>query len=116
MTTRPKAQWTLALSSSPQASPGARPTILNYDTYIYASITCALGLGIVWNPRCMIPRFPWSYTSMYRTIEMLCLIDLGRSRVISDHSRDIGNLIILNIWNIGVCRKGKEFGDRAGKG
>ena len=31
---------------------------------------------------------------------MLCLIDLGRSRVISGHSRDIGYLIILSIWNI----------------
>ena len=28
-------------------------------TPIYVSIICALGLGIVWNPSCMIPRFPW---------------------------------------------------------
>ena len=55
---RPKAQFTLALSSRRKASPGAHPTILNYDTYIYVSITCALGLGIVWNPSCMISRFP----------------------------------------------------------
>ena len=88
---------------------------LNYDTYIYASITCALGLEIVWNPRCMIPRFPWSYTSMYRTIEMLCLIELGRSRVISGHSRDIGLLVNSNIWNIELGKKGKEFGDRVGR-
>ena len=80
---RPKAHLTLALSSRLKASPGAHPTILNYDTYIYASITCALGLGIVWDPSCMIPRIPWSYTSMYRTIEMLCLIVLDRSRVTS---------------------------------
>ena len=24
----------------------------------YVSITCGLGLEIVWNPSCMIPRFP----------------------------------------------------------
>ena len=24
----------------------------------YVSITCALDLGIIWNPNCMIPRFP----------------------------------------------------------
>jgi len=30
-----------------------------FITPIYVSITCALGLGIVWNSSCMIPRFPW---------------------------------------------------------
>ena len=44
---------------------------------------------------------------MYRTIEMLCLIDPGRSGVISGHSRDIGCLYILYIWNIGLCRERK---------
>jgi len=29
-----------------------------FMTTIYVSITCALGLGIVWNSSCMIPRFP----------------------------------------------------------
>ena len=24
----------------------------------YVSITCALDLGIIWNPSCIIPRFP----------------------------------------------------------
>ena len=24
----------------------------------YVSITCALDLGIIWNPSCMIPKFP----------------------------------------------------------
>jgi len=33
---------------------------------------------------------------------MLCLIELGRRRVISGHSRDIGYLVILSIWNIGI--------------
>ena len=33
---------------------------------------------------------------------MLCLIQLGRRRVISGHSRDIGYLVILSIWNIGI--------------
>ena len=43
---------------------------------------------------------------------MLCLIELGRRRVISGHSRDIGYLVILNIWNIGICwiRKNLETG------
>ena len=53
---------------------------------------------------------------MKRTIEMLCLIELGRRRVISGHSRDIGYLVILNIWNTELGKKGKEFVDRAGKG
>ena len=47
---------------------------------------------------------------------MLCLIELGRRRVISGHSRDIGYLVILNIWNIELGKKGKEFGDRVRKG
>ena len=47
---------------------------------------------------------------------MLCLIELGRRRVISGHSRDIGLLVNSNIWNIELGKKGKEFGDRAGKG
>ena len=46
---------------------------------------------------------------------MLCLIELGRSQVMSGHSRDIGYLVILNIWNIELGKKEKEFGDRAGK-
>ena len=32
---RPKAHLTLVLSSRLKASPGAHPTISNYDTYIY---------------------------------------------------------------------------------
>ena len=55
---RPKAKFTPVLSSRRKASPGAHPFISNYDTYIYVAITCALGLGIYWNPSCMIPRFP----------------------------------------------------------
>ena len=39
---------------------------------------------------------------MNRTRDKLCLLDPGRSRVISGHSRDIGHLIIVNIWNIGI--------------
>ena len=47
---------------------------------------------------------------------MLGLIELGRIRVISGHSRDIGHLVKLNIWNVELDKKGKEFGDRAGRG
>ena len=47
-------------------------------------------LGIVWNLSCMIPRLPGPYTSLCRSVALLCLIGLGRSRVISYHSRDIG--------------------------
>ena len=46
---------------------------------------------------------------------MLCLIELDKRRVISGHSRDIGYLVILNIWNIELGKKEKELGDRAGK-
>ena len=35
--------------------------------------------------------------------------------MISGHSRDVGYLIIVNIWNIGICRKGKEFGRPGGE-
>ena len=45
---------------------------------------------------------------------MLCLIELGRRRVILGHSRDIGYLVILNIWNIELGKKGKEL--EAGQG
>ena len=37
---RPKAQLTLVLSSSPKASSGACPTISNYDTYICIYYLC----------------------------------------------------------------------------
>ena len=47
---------------------------------------------------------------------MLGLIELGRSRVISGHSRDIGHLVNLNLWNVELGKKGKEVGDRAGRG
>ena len=47
---------------------------------------------------------------------MLCLIELGRRRVISGHSRDIGYLVILSIWNIGIGwirkRKWRPGGER----
>ena len=53
---------------------------------------------------------------MNRTIDTLCLLDLGRSRVISGHSRDIGYLVILSIWNIGIGwrrkRKWRPGGER----
>ena len=53
---------------------------------------------------------------MNRTRDKLCLLDPGRSRVISGHSRDIGCIVILSIWNIGIgWKKGKENGDQAGK-
>ena len=47
---------------------------------------------------------------------MLCLIELGRRRVISGHSRDIGHLVNLDIWNVELGKKGKEFGNREGRG
>ena len=47
---------------------------------------------------------------------MLCLIELGRRRVISGHSRDIGYLVILSIWNDGIGwrkkRKWRPGGER----
>ena len=47
---------------------------------------------------------------------MLCLIELGRRRVISGHSRDIGYLVILSIWNIRIGwrrkRKWRPGGER----
>ena len=53
---------------------------------------------------------------MCRSIALLCLIGLGRSRVISGHSRDIGHLVTLNLRNVELDKKGKEVGDRAGRG
>ena len=47
---------------------------------------------------------------------MLCLIELGRRRVILGHSRDIRYLVILSIWNIGIGwrrkRKWRPGGER----
>ena len=53
--------------------------------------------GIVWNLSCMISRLSWSYTSMCMAIVLLRLIDFGRSRVISCHSRAIGQKS-SNFW------------------
>ena len=52
-----KAQLTPVLSSRLKASP-VHILLFQLITPIYVSITCALGLGIDWNPSCMIPRFP----------------------------------------------------------
>ena len=48
-------------------------------------------LGVDLKPSCMI-RISLSRTSMYRAIEMLCLISIDRSQVTACHSRDIGCL------------------------
>ena len=40
-----------------QGKPGACPIISNYDTYIYLYYL-RIKLKIVWNPSCMIIRFP----------------------------------------------------------
>src|SRR6185437_13939936 len=42
----------------PEGKPRCMPYYFKFMTPIYVSITCALGLGIVWNSSCMIPRFP----------------------------------------------------------
>ena len=39
-----------------QGKPRCTSHYLKIMTPIYVSIICALGLGIVWNPSCMIPR------------------------------------------------------------
>ena len=53
---------------------------------------------------------------MYRTIEVMCLMVPGRRRVLSCHSRDIGYLVILSIWIIGIGwrrkRKWRPAGER----
>ena len=42
----------------PEGKPRCMSYYFKFMTPIYVSITCALGLGIVWNSSCMIPRFP----------------------------------------------------------
>ena len=42
----------------PEGKPRCMPYYFKFMTPIYIFITCALGLGIFWNPSCMIPRFP----------------------------------------------------------
>ena len=42
----------------PPGKPRCMPYYFKFMTSIYLSITCALGLGIVWNSSCMISRFP----------------------------------------------------------
>ena len=46
---------------------------------------------------------------MYRTIEMLYLIDPGRSRVISGHSRDIGCLYIFVYMEYWIMQERKRI-------
>ena len=41
----------------PEGKPRGMPYYFKFMTPIYIFITCALGLGIFWNPSCMIPRF-----------------------------------------------------------
>ena len=40
---------------------------------------------------------------------MLCLIEIGRRRLMSGHSRDIGYLVILNIWNTELGKERKRI-------
>ena len=42
----------------PEGKPRCMPYYFKFMTPIHVSITCALGLGIVWNSSCMIPRLP----------------------------------------------------------
>ena len=42
----------------PEGKPRCMPYYFKLMTPIYVFITCALGLGIVWDRSCMIPRFP----------------------------------------------------------
>ena len=41
-----------------QGKPRCTSYYFKFMTPKYVSITCALDLGIIWNPSCMIPRFP----------------------------------------------------------
>ena len=47
--------------SAEQQTQGKSPCTSYYFKFItpkYVSINCALDLGIIWNPSCMIPSFP----------------------------------------------------------
>jgi len=48
--------------TSTEQQPAGKPRCTSYYFKFmipkYVSITCALDLGIIWNPSCMIPRFP----------------------------------------------------------
>ena len=41
-----------------QGKPRCTSYYFKFMTPKYVSITCALDLGIIWNPSCMIPRIP----------------------------------------------------------
>ena len=41
-----------------QGNPRCTSYYFKFMTPKYVSITCALDLEIIWNPSCMIPRFP----------------------------------------------------------
>ena len=47
-----------SVEQQPKGKPRCMPYYFKFMTPIYISNTCALGLGIDWNPSCMIPRFP----------------------------------------------------------
>ena len=46
--------------------------------------------GVDWNPSCMIPMIPLSYTSMYRAIEVLYLMVFRKKTSDLLHSQEIG--------------------------
>ena len=46
-----------SFEQQPEGKPRCMPYYFKFMTPIYIFITCALGLGIFWNPSCMIPRF-----------------------------------------------------------
>ena len=47
-----------AVEQQMQSKPRCTSYYFKFMTPKYVSITCALDLGIIWNPSCMIPRFP----------------------------------------------------------
>ena len=47
-----------SMEQQTQGKPRCTSYYFKFITPKYVSITCVLDLGIIWNPSCMIPRFP----------------------------------------------------------
>ena len=102
---------------SSEQQPEGKPRCMTYYFKLWNTIYLLFVhyvLEIDWNPSCMIPRFSGPYTSMCRSVALLCLIGLSRSRVISCYSRDIGCPYVL-LYEL-LCSRwdGWKIGDRAG--
>ena len=59
---------------------------------------CIKFQGVEWNPLAYIYLYPMSLTSMIGSCRLLCYRTPDRNRVIACHSREIGNILLLLLY------------------